>query len=51
MAIRKDGQLTPKEQLFVSEYLKDFNATQAEIRARLPLCQITANCVLELLPI
>jgi phage terminase small subunit len=33
MAIRKNGQLTPKEQLFVSEYLKDFNATQAAIRA------------------
>lgn len=33
MAIRKNGQLTPKESLFVAEYLKDFNATQAAIRA------------------
>ncbi len=33
MPIRKNGQLTPKEQLFVVEYLKDFNATQAAIRA------------------
>ncbi len=33
MPIRKNGQLTPKEQLFVAEYLKDFNATQAAIRA------------------
>lgn len=33
MAIKKNGRLTPKEQLFVAEYLKDFNATQAAIRA------------------
>jgi phage terminase small subunit len=33
MALRKNGQLTPKEQLFVAEYLKDINATQAAIRA------------------
>ncbi|HVO65996.1 MAG TPA: terminase small subunit [Syntrophales bacterium] len=33
MAIRKNGDLTPKENLFVVEYLKDFNATQAAIRA------------------
>lgn len=33
MAIRRHGQLTPKENLFVAEYLKDFNAAQAAIRA------------------
>ncbi len=33
MAIRKNRQLTPKAQLFVAEYLKDFNATQAALRA------------------
>jgi len=32
MAIRKNG-LTPKQRLFVAEYLKDFNATQAAMRA------------------
>ena len=29
---KKDG-LTPKQQMFVAEYLKDLNATQAAIRA------------------
>lgn len=28
-----NGMLTPKQQLFVKEYIKDFNATQAAIRA------------------
>ena len=29
----KDGKLTPKQRMFVSEYLVDLNATQAAIRA------------------
>lgn len=29
----KPGQLTPKQERFVEEYLKDLNATQAAIRA------------------
>ena len=33
MPIRRNKQLTPKEQFFVVEYLKDFNATQAALRA------------------
>lgn len=33
MARRKDGALSPKEERFVAEYLKDLNATQAYIRA------------------
>ena len=33
MAIRKNGQITPKERRFAAEFLKDFNATQAAIRA------------------
>jgi phage terminase small subunit len=30
---QKEKKLTPKERLFVAEYLKDLNATQAAIRA------------------
>ncbi|HAM49507.1 MAG TPA: terminase small subunit [Nitrospiraceae bacterium] len=33
MAIRKNGELTPKERLFVAEYLKYFNATKAASEA------------------
>jgi phage terminase small subunit len=33
MSPQKEKKLTPKERLFVAEYLKDFNATQAAIRA------------------
>jgi phage terminase small subunit len=30
---KKEKVLTPKEKIFISEYLKDFNATQAAIKA------------------
>jgi phage terminase small subunit len=33
MADKKEKVLTPKEKMFISEYLKDFNATQAAIAA------------------
>ena len=33
MEEQKEGKLTPKKRLFVAEYLKDLNATQAAIRA------------------
>lgn len=33
MAEAKEKKLTPKEKIFISEYLKDFNATQAAIKA------------------
>jgi len=33
MAEAKEKELRPKEKLFISEYLKDFNATQAAIKA------------------
>ncbi len=33
MKTQKERKLTPKERLFVAEYLKDLNATQAAIRA------------------
>ena len=33
MPIRKNGQLTPKERLFVAEYLKCLNATEAAKKA------------------
>lgn len=33
MAEAKEKKLTPKEKIFISEYLKDFNATQAAITA------------------
>jgi len=43
MPLRKNGQLTPKEQRFVAEYLVDFNASRAAVRAgysKKTACQI-----------